>query len=41
MSNHYLTKLREVDINDDGKIDDDEVFLGQDSRPDTWSLWRY
>ncbi|CAH6834498.1 conserved exported hypothetical protein [Vibrio chagasii] len=35
LSNHYLTVLREVDINDDGKIDDDEVFLGQDSRPDT------
>ncbi|QUM84542.1 DUF3570 domain-containing protein [Moritella sp. 28] len=35
LSNHYLTVLREVDIDDDGKISDDEVFLAQDSRPDT------
>ncbi|OAJ93415.1 DUF3570 domain-containing protein [Vibrio bivalvicida] len=34
LSNHYLTVLREVDINDDGQIGSDEVFLGQDSRPD-------
>lgn len=35
LSNHYLTVLREVDINNNGTISDDEVFLGQDSRPDT------
>ncbi len=35
LSNHYLTVLREVDIDNDGSIGDDEVFLGQDSRPDT------
>lgn len=35
LSNHYLTVLREIDINDDGKIGVDEVFLAQDSRPDT------
>ena len=35
LSNHYLTVLREIDINGDGKIGNDEVFLGQDSRPDT------
>lgn len=35
LSNHYLTVLREVDIDGDGTIGDDEVFLGQDSRPDT------
>lgn len=34
LSNHYLTVLREVDINDDGQIGSDEVFLGQDTRPD-------
>ncbi len=32
LSNHYLTVLREIDINGDGKIGNDEVFLGQDSR---------
>lgn len=35
LSNHYLTVLREIDINANGTIEDDEVFLGQDSRPDT------
>ncbi|MCG9596212.1 DUF3570 domain-containing protein [Vibrio sp. Isolate25] len=35
LSNHYLTVLREVDIDGDGSIGTDEVFLGQDSRPDT------
>ncbi len=34
LSNHYLTVLREVDIDDDGVIADDEVFLAQDTRPD-------
>lgn len=35
LSNHYLTVLREIDVNDNNQIDNDEVFLGQDSRPDT------
>ncbi len=35
LSNHYLTVLREVDVNNNGQIGNDEVFLGQDSRPDT------
>ncbi|GEM75726.1 DUF3570 domain-containing protein [Vibrio sagamiensis] len=35
LSNHYLTVLREIDINSDGQIANNEVFLGQDSRPDT------
>lgn len=35
LSNHYLTVLREIDINQDGQIGTDEVFLAQDSRPDT------
>ncbi|MEJ2765086.1 DUF3570 domain-containing protein [Photobacterium sp. MCCC 1A19761] len=35
LSNHYLTVLREIDINGDGTIGSDEVFLAQDSRPDT------
>lgn len=35
LSNHYLTVLREIDTNENDKIEDDEVFLGQDSRPDT------
>ncbi|MBU2896694.1 DUF3570 domain-containing protein [Vibrio hepatarius] len=34
LSNHYLTVLREVDIDGSGTIGSDEVFLGQDSRPD-------
>ncbi|MDN3612291.1 DUF3570 domain-containing protein [Vibrio ostreicida] len=38
LSNHYLTVLREVDLDGNGSIGDDEVFLGQDSRPDKrWS----
>jgi len=35
LSNHYLTVLREVDVDEDGQIGTDEVFLAQDSRPDT------
>lgn len=35
LSNHYLTVLREVDIDNSGGIDSGEVFLAQDSRPDT------
>jgi len=34
LSNHYLTVLREIDINNNGSIGNDEVFVGQDSRPD-------
>ncbi|WP_284192986.1 DUF3570 domain-containing protein [Vibrio zhanjiangensis] len=34
LSNHYLTVLREVDLDGNGSIGSDEVFLGQDSRPD-------
>ena len=34
LSNHYLTVLREVDINNNALIENDEIFLGQDTRPD-------
>lgn len=34
LSNHYLTILREVDVNKDNVISDNEVFAGSDSRPD-------
>lgn len=33
LSNHYLTVLRGIDINDDGIVADNEIFLGSDSRP--------
>ena len=34
LSNHYQTVLREIDIDDNGQIGIDELFLAQDSRPD-------
>jgi hypothetical protein len=34
LSNHYLTILRGIDINEDNTITDDEYFLSADSRPD-------
>ena len=34
LSNHYLTILRGIDINEDDVITDDEYFLASDSRPD-------
>jgi len=35
LSNHYLTVLREINTSGNDNIEDDEVFLGQDSRPNT------
>lgn len=35
LSNHYLTVLREIDVNKDGSIQNDEVFLAEDLRPDS------
>ena len=34
LSNHYLTILRGIDLNEDNIITDDEYFLAADSRPD-------
>lgn len=35
LSNHYLTILREVDVNNDNTISNNEVFLASDDRPRT------
>lgn len=35
LSNHYLTVLRYVDVNDNGNFEANEIFLAADSRPDT------
>jgi hypothetical protein len=35
LSNHYLTVLREIDVNNNGTIGTDEVFAAADNRPET------
>lgn len=37
LSNHYLTVLRQIDVDNSNSIEDDEYFLAADSRPDVRS----
>lgn len=39
LSNHYLTILRGVDLNNDESIAQDEYFLAADARPDSRQAW--
>lgn len=39
LSNHYLTIIRGIDVNNDEHVDLDEYFLAADTRPDSRQAW--